>query len=351
MSSACARATCGAASLVLVACAGGRLVHDAAAEARPPFVGYTRGAGSAPGTAPMEGDSPTAAPGAAGAGDAAAAGAAGGPRAARSHRLERPALPPWHGWDVSRRQPLEARELGYALARKELVCVGEHHDDPRHHAAQLAVLAELQDRAELAGRELGLGLEMWERRFQPVLDRYAARELDERSLLRDTEWRERWGHDYALYRPIVRAAVADGAALLALGARRELARAVARRGVDALAPDDRADLPELDLDDQRHRERFTARMDAHPHDADADRLYAAQVVRDETMAAVAAAWLSARRPARQLVVLAGAGHCEPGAIPARAKRRGVERVVSVLPVTSHDDPELAHFDYGVVVER
>jgi uncharacterized iron-regulated protein len=63
----------------------------------------------------------------------------------------------------------------------------------------------------------------------------------------------------------------------------------------------------------------------------ADRMYSVQVLWDETMASGAADWL-ARDRARQMVILAGDGHCHDSAIVARLKRRGIADAVSVRPV-------------------
>jgi hypothetical protein len=65
-----------------------------------------------------------------------------------------------------------------------------------------------------------------------------------------------------------------------------------------------------------------------------DTSYAAQVVRDETMAETAWSWLSAQAASpRQLAIAAGNGHCIDLAIPARLRRRGARKVVIVRPLT------------------
>jgi uncharacterized iron-regulated protein len=68
-----------------------------------------------------------------------------------------------------------------------------------------------------------------------------------------------------------------------------------------------------------------------PTDSSDDRIYAIQVLWDETMADTAAKWLAAA-PNRKVFILAGTGHCHDSAIVARLKRRGIERVLSVRPV-------------------
>jgi uncharacterized iron-regulated protein len=226
---------------------------------------------------------------------------------------------------------------------------------------------------EKGKKKLALGMEMFQRPFQGLLDDYAAKRIDEPTLLSRSGWEDRWGYDYGFYGPTIHAAVAAGAALLALNAPRELTKAVAHKGIAGLAPDEKAQLPELNLDDKAHRAWFDTLMEGmggtqghtkpvdedkddqvpgskdskddkddkdaeqpalppgHPAMPSADNIYAAQVVWDESMADGAAKWAQANAQG-EIVVLAGNGHCHDTAIVNRVKRRGVSEVVSVRPV-------------------
>jgi uncharacterized iron-regulated protein len=254
------------------------------------------------------------------------------------------------------------------LGGARAVCVGEEHPNPHHHWAQLQVIQHLAARR---GR-FAVGMEMVQTPFQGVLDDYAAKKIDDAALTSRTGWADRWGYDFALYRPLLRAAVDHGGALVALNAPKELVEKVAHEGLDKLTPDERARLPELVLDDAKHRAWFDAVMaemggtmhgqkDAADKTADdakadqeapapppdpakekeaADRMYSVQVLWDESMASGAATWLGADR-AKQIVILAGDGHCHDSAIVGRIKRRGVAEVVSVRPVIDDGQGELA----------
>lgn len=236
-----------------------------------------------------------------------------------------------------------------------VVCVGEEHPNPHHHWFQLEVVTQVA--ARRPGQKLALGMEMFQFPFQGVLDDYAAKRIDEATLLSRSGYEERWSYDYGFYGPTIDKARAAGAALLALNTPRELTKKVVRQGLDALSPDERKQVPELVLDDKQHRAWFDATMadmgGAHgkgdggnPHASppaeeggdqghaklpSADRIYTAQVLWDETMAAGAAAWATAE-PFGLLVLLAGNGHCHDSAIVNRVKRRGVDRVLSIQPV-------------------
>lgn len=240
------------------------------------------------------------------------------------------------------------------LARADLVCLGEDHSDALSHFAQLVVLTALVERSAMSGREVGLGLEMLSRTEQRALDRYSRFELDEAEFLEQSRWRERWGWDFAYYRQQLELARHHGLPLLGLNAPRPLTRAVARHGLAALPREQEKKLPDLDLDDREHRAWFDKTMKGHPH-GNPEHMYAAQVVWDESMAENAARWLGGKLPGRQLVVLAGAGHCQHNAIPKRVERRLPARVVSVRAVQREAADEtkqaLESFDYVMAFDK
>ena len=244
------------------------------------------------------------------------------------------------------------------LQKARAVCVGEDHPNPHHHWVQLQVVQELGKRKPA---KLALGLEMIQRPFQGPLDDYGAKRIDSAALRSRVGWEERWGYDWEFYGPTIDAAIGYGAQILALNAAKELSKKISRQGIESLTPEEKANVPELDLRDANHRAWFDALMadmggagahstkdpkapseekkeDPHksPHGAapampSAERIYTVQVLWDETMADLSAKWLAAN-PTGQLIILAGNGHCHDSAIVARLKRRGVTDVVSVRPV-------------------
>ena len=243
------------------------------------------------------------------------------------------------------------------LGRARAVCVGEEHPNPHHHWVQLEIVRRMAKQWP----RLALGMEMFQRPFQGVLDDYAAGRIDAAALRSRAGWEDRWGYDFALYAPIIDGAVAAKGALLALNAPKELTKKVSHHGLDALTADERAQVPQLELNDAAHRAWFDALMEdmggtsAHSKKDDkgeadkdkkpdaeaqempsADRIYTVQVIWDETMADGAARWLQAT-PNGRIVILAGTGHCHDSAIVGRLKRRGVADAVSVRTVI--DDGE------------
>jgi uncharacterized iron-regulated protein len=249
-------------------------------------------------------------------------------------------------------QALDQAQLLDELSTFDVVCLGEAHDTPRDHFAELSIADGLSRRARVSGRALGIGFEMFQALYAGALYAYGTGHLDDAGLRKRTRYDERWGYPYAYYRPVLALGRTYGLPLKALNASRELTRAISEKGLAQLSPKLRRQLPaELDLDDREHRAQFERLMADHPHGKgmDLDNFYAAQVVWDETMAANAATWVSARAPLRQLLILAGSAHCQHPAIPSRIERRQRLRVASVrLSAESPSDSE--GFDYTLVFD-
>jgi uncharacterized iron-regulated protein len=262
---------------------------------------------------------------------------------------------PYSVLDARTGRQVDKQTFWATVGSSRVVCVGEDHPNPHHHWFQLEVVSEVVSRRK--GIPLGLGMEMFQRPYQGVLDDYAARRIDSAALRSRSGWEERWGYDYGLYGPTIDKARDAGAVLLALNAPREIVKKLVRQGLEAFTEDERRQVPELVLDDPQHRAWFDATMaevggshdgNPHAHDAhhdkpkdapaevptkmpSADRIYSAQVLWDETMADAAARWAGAN-PTGLLVVLAGNGHCHDSAIVRRVQRRGIDRVISIQPV-------------------
>lgn len=281
-----------------------------------------------------------------------------GTPATRTRGIEAAGLP-YSILDARTGRQVDTKAFWDQVAMSRVVCVGEEHNNPHHHWFQLQVVNQL---VAMHRQPFALGMEMFQRPFQGVLDDYAGRRIDADALRSRSGYAERWGYEYGYYGPTIDRARDAGAKLLALNAAREVTKAVVRRGIEGLTPDEKQQLPELNLEDKTHRAWFEGLMEElgshghgtkhepadppppaegdakdtekpaeHPPMPSMDRIYTAQVVWDETMADGAATWAKAQ-PAGGLVLLAGNGHCHDTAIVGRVKRRGVDRVISIQPV-------------------
>jgi aminopeptidase N len=208
---------------------------------------------------------------------------------------------------------------GRAAGRK-IIYVGETHEEFSHHVMELEIIKNLHRQ----GRSLAIGMEMFEKSFQRVVDEYIQGKIDEREFLKGTQYFKRWGFDYHLYRPILLFARGERIPVVALNQRREIVDKVFQGGIDSLSAEEKEFLPsEMDFSDYVYRERLKKAFQEHQDHKmrNFDFFCQAQIVWDETMSDSVAQFLRAH-PDDQMVVLAGSGHLAYGSgIPKRTARR------------------------------
>ncbi len=224
--------------------------------------------------------------------------------------------------DLYAGEPIEEEEVLNDLAAVQVVYLGERHRLARHHELQTRVVQGLAHRKT----RLVLGLEQIESVYQPVLDRYVRGELSFEQFAEASHWAQRWP-GYAQYRAMMEAARQAGAWILALNARSETIRQVARGGgIDQLDPAARRELPsEMQLKDPPYENLLAMQMMVHAA-ATPERLrpmIEAQIARDETMASTLVSYLqSPAGQGRTAVVVCGSAHAAYGlGMVSRVRRR------------------------------
>jgi len=214
--------------------------------------------------------------------------------------------------DLYRGEPTPYEAILDDLAGVRVIYLGERHALARHHELQRRLVADLAAR----GVPLVLALEQMEAVYQRQLDQYARGEIDFDRLADATDWARRWsGHEQ--YRPVLEAAREAHAPMVALNARAETIRQVARSGgLAKLNPALRQELPEtVRLDDPVYEALLRLQMQVHAA-ATPERLrpmIEAQMARDAMMAHTLATFLeSSSGRGRTAIVLCGSGHAAYG---------------------------------------
>lgn len=230
-----------------------------------------------------------------------------------------PAIVPPMGIALS--QALSFAEIMRQLADKRVVYIGEIHTRNEDHLLQLLVIRALFDQ----NPKLAIGMEMFSREAQPVLNRYVARDLNEREFLRQSGYFAKWGYDYRLYREIINFARHNQLPIIALNQEKEIVSKVFKEGLAALTAEELAKVPaERDLAIPGYRQRITevfAMHDKHGGSGKFADFFQAQAIWDETMAESVTTFLKAY-PESRMVVLAGQGHTgkATGILPRVARR-------------------------------
>src|SRR5579862_1480105 len=83
---------------------------------------------------------------------------------------------PYHVLDRAGHE-LDDKVFWDRIGAARVVCIGEEHPNPHHHWVQLEVVRHLVR----IWPHIALGMEMFQRPFQGVLDDYAAQRIDDRA--------------------------------------------------------------------------------------------------------------------------------------------------------------------------
>ncbi len=232
---------------------------------------------------------------------------------------------PTYGVEVSRALPLN--EIIERVSGKKIIYIGEQHDQYSHHLIEIEVIRRLFRKN---GR-IAIGMEMFQRPFQKVLDDYIRGTIEERDFLRSSEYFKQWGFDYNLYKDILRFAREEKIPVVALNIRKEIVAKAAKGGIDFLTEEEKKELPEsMDLTDGEYRERLRGVFERHEGSGERPftYFYESQIIWDEIMAQSVDEFMK-EHPEYQMVVLAGGGHIAYGSgIPKRTYRRnGLDFVI------------------------
>jgi len=215
----------------------------------------------------------------------------------------------------------EVQSIDPAVFKKRVLYVGEIHNRFGHHENQLKII----EQAFRLHPDLAIGFEMFDRDVQPFLDEWVAGKRNEIDFIRKSRYFESWGFDYRLYRPIFLFAKEHRIPMIGLNINREIVSKIGKNGLASLSESDRRMVPDaIDLSSQHYRSelRKSFQMHSFADDRFFENFFAAQVVRDETMADTIHSFLGNHRETN-LVVLAGNGHLAYRyGIPDRLQRRG-----------------------------
>lgn len=144
--------------------------------------------------------------------------------------------------------PASLEDVVAAMARHQVVFIGEAHDDPTGHMLELELLRrahELDGSDGGAERPVALSLEFFQRDVQRILDEYLGDLISERSFRADSRPWPRYETDY---RPLVQFAKDNGVPVIAANAPRRYTSRVTANGRESLfdlSEEAKASLPPL----------------------------------------------------------------------------------------------------------
>ncbi|MEW6067610.1 MAG: ChaN family lipoprotein [Nitrospirota bacterium] len=243
-------------------------------------------------------------------------------------------------WGIQPQKAISLEDIINTISDKPVIYIGEIHTNYEDHKLHLKIIMGLYEK----GRKFAIGMEMFQKPFQKVIDEYLSGAISERELLKKTEYFKRWKFDYNFYREILEFAKAKNIPVVALNLRSEIVEKVSREGLDVLNDENRNEIPEdMDMSDEDYRKRLRDIFEEHKSQEikNFDYFYQSQILWDETMSHSIDKFLK-ENPAWQMVVLAGAGHIIYGSgIPKRVYRLNAKDYVTIIP-----DKEILKKDVG-----
>jgi uncharacterized iron-regulated protein len=238
-------------------------------------------------------------------------------------------LPAGTIFDARTHTPITEQALMDDLSSVSVVYAGEQHTQPEHHQIQLTILKSLWDR----NPNIVVGMEMFDRTYQPVLDRWSNGELTLEMFLKLTHWGANWKFPIALYQDILEFIRDHHLRLAALNIPFNLPPKIAIGGIDSLTDAEKRLLPRhIDTGNQEHLEYLKKIFDMHPIPLqdNFDFFYEAQCTWEDAMAEAVSENV---KEGSIMVVILGNGHIyRYFGVPDRAYSRTEAPFRTVYPM-------------------
>lgn len=228
---------------------------------------------------------------------------------------------------VDNKTEVKLPELLDTIKAKNVVFVGELHNEKWNHNVQLNVIKALHD----SGLPVAIGLEMFQVDSQEALDKWVSGNisLDEFRKIYHKNWQFPWKQ----YSDIFYYARDNRIPIVALNVPRKLIHQVFMGGFKSLTPEQLAMLPGVKCDVDKTYEDFIKRaMEEHASKEGSFKNFCeAQMVWDTAMARNSIEYIH-KNPETKLIVLAGSGHSWKRGIPNQMKRQNAAlSTVVILP--------------------
>jgi uncharacterized iron-regulated protein len=251
----------------------------------------------------------------------------------------------WTLLDGERFRTAGTGEVLTRLAKRDVLLLGEYHDNDDHHRWQLQTLAALQ----ALQPNMVIGFEMFPRHVQAVLDRWVSGKLTEKQFLEQSEWGKIWNLPAELYMPLFQFARINRIPMVALNVDQKLSKAIAEKGWDAVPEVEREGVGRpappsgayRDLLFEIHRQHVSAggkdSMKSLKSDSTFRHFVESQTTWDRAMAeALARQRTTADKPL--VVGIMGSAHIRFGyGVPHQLRALGIKDVGTLLALPADED--------------
>jgi len=229
-------------------------------------------------------------------------------------------------YDINQGRAISLAGAIPALKQNRIILIGEHHNNKKHHEAQLAIIRALKE----AGVRLAVGLEMFRSDSQQALDRWVAGAMAESEFKQI--YFDNWSYPWSDYGMIFDYARDEKIPLIGLNVPMEIPRQVASQGFQSLDEQQKAKLSNITCRvDKAYMDYIKKAFGAHAHGKYNFTYFCeAQLVWDNVMAINVLEYLH-KNPAAVVVVLTGTGHAQKDAMPRQIRKRSDVAYAVILP--------------------
>ena len=229
-------------------------------------------------------------------------------------------------YDINRSREISLGEAIPALKQNQIILIGEHHNNKKHHEAQLTIIRALKE----AGAQVAVGLEMFRSDSQQALDRWVSGEIGEQQF--QEIFYDNWGYSWENYRVIFDYAKTEKIPLVGLNVSRDITRQVSLQGFQSLNQEQKRKLSNISCRvDKQYMDYIKKAFGGHAHGKlNFTYFCEAQLVWDTVMAINALEYLD-KNPNALMVLLTGTGHAHKDAIPRQIRIRSQVAHAVILP--------------------
>jgi uncharacterized iron-regulated protein len=256
-----------------------------------------------------------------------------------SIQAAQPCLAPatWHVLDAATPRAARAQEVLAEMARRDVVLLGEQHDNFDHHRWQLQTLAALH----VLRPRMAIGFESFPRRVQPVLDEWVAGRLTAPQFLARVEWQKVWNFPPELYMPLFQFARVNRIPMIALNVERTLTSTIGEKGWDGVPAEQREGVSRPAAAPPAYEDYLFEVFKQHPRadkkpatrsDTAFRNFVQSQTTWDRAMAEALAARVPKDAPRPLVVGIMGGGHVRHGhGVAHQLRDLGVTSIGTLLP--------------------
>ena len=225
------------------------------------------------------------------------------------------------------------------LYKENVILLGEHHENAKHHEWQLSLLKKVYQN----NPKLVIGLEMFPRRMQPLLDQWINKSVSQEEFVKQSEWDDIWAFDFNYYLPMLSFARDNQIPLVAINVDKTLLKMVGKHGWENIPKQHRSGISDPAKPTKPYVRQLAVSFQGHYSDPSKiskqafSRFVQQQLLWDRAMAE-AISTTKQNNPGKQIVGIVGSWHIINGhGIPYQLKSLGVEQSLTLVPWSEHLD--------------